>query len=121
MTEDQALTKTAYEWLWTVRSVRSNEGEKVPMEKGDLLYICLCEDNAVRFRHRAIGATANSELWNAAKGRYDSKQNSIGGSLPDGTPFETMVAREGRYHRVTCTHKRNPEQGAWDADDETGH
>lgn len=119
--EAEPLNKTAYEWLWTVRSVRSNEGEKVPMEKGDLLYICLCDDNAVRFHHRAAGAAVNGGPWQQAKGRYDSVRNSISGSLPDGTTFEMLVAREGKYHRITCTHKRNPEQGSWDADDETGH
>ncbi len=120
MTNEKELTKTDYEWVWVVRSVRTNKGETVPMEKGDLLYICAMDADNVRFHHRTKGSTENSGLWNKAAGSFDKEKNTIRGTLPDKTSFEMMLAREGDYHRITCAHVRNPEQGEWDADDEVG-
>ena len=120
MEGEKALDKSNYEWVWVVRSVRTNKGEKVPMEKDDQLYICAMDADSIRFHHRSKGSSENSGLWNEATGKLDEKSNVISGKLPDGTSFEMILAREGDYHRITCTHVRNPPQGHWDADDETG-
>lgn len=112
------LKKTDYEWLWTVRSVRTADCETVPMRKGDGLYICVSDDGKVRFHHRGQDQDTNSGLWNGAEGEYCKETNTISGQLPNKNTFSMVIALEDGYHRITCKHKRNPEQGEWDADDE---
>ena len=87
------------------------------MEKGDLLYICFIGDE-VSFNHRTKGSTANTGLWSKAKGTYDASCNGIAGELPDGTTFSMRLEQEKGYHRLTCDHKRNPDTGGWDGDDD---
>ena len=111
------MDKSTYEWVWYICNVRTNEGEKVPMEKGDLLYISLCDDVAT-FHHRTRGCTENTGLWSGAKGTYDAKENTISGELPDGTTFGMTLTQEKGYHRLTCAHKRNPPTGEWDSTDD---
>ncbi|MEN7342092.1 MAG: hypothetical protein AAAFM81_04085 [Pseudomonadota bacterium] len=111
------MDKSTYQWVWRICSVRTNESETVPMEKGDLLYICI-DGEAVSFHHRTKGSTINTGLWSKAKGTYDASCNGITGELPNGTTFSMELKQEKGYHRLTCTHKRNPEEGQWDGDDD---
>ncbi|MEM7610842.1 MAG: hypothetical protein AAF270_04150 [Pseudomonadota bacterium] len=115
--EETKLDQTAYEWLWTVRSVRTERGECVPMRRGDGLYICVGSTGKVRFHHRGQRSDENTGLWNGAVAEYCKRTNTISGKLPDKRTFSMEIATEDGYHRITCKHKRNPDEGEWDADD----
>lgn len=119
--EAQPVKREKYEWVWTVRGVTEQKGEKVPMQTGDHLYIKVSADNSASFRHRSAGAENNSGLWNKAEGSFDTKTGTLTGSLPDGTTFDMTLTPGERESTIKCRHKRNPEQGEWDADDHIGN
>lgn len=111
------MNKNSYEWVWQICSVRTNKGEVVPMQKGDYLYICIDNDGKANFNHRSTSSEKNTGLWSEATGEFCRKTDTLSGSLPDGTTFSMSLTQEDGYRRLTCLHKRNPEQGEWDGDD----
>ncbi|MFK8052310.1 MAG: hypothetical protein AB8F65_05010 [Woeseiaceae bacterium] len=112
------MNKDTYEWVWKICSVRTNEGETVPMQKGDRLFICVGDDGKPHFKHRTEGSDKNTGLWEKATAEYCGKTNTISGGFPDGRSFSMSLTQEEGYHRLTCKHRRNPDEGEWDADDE---
>jgi hypothetical protein len=119
--EEPAVTRDKYEWVWTVRAVQESKGEKVPMARGDRLFIKISADNKASFHHRDAGADRNSGLWNKAEGMFCDDTGTLSGSLPDGTTFSMTLTPGGKESTIRCRHKRNPEQGEWDADDGIGN
>lgn len=122
MQEDAAnIKREDYEWVWTVRTVSPRPDEKVPMARGDRLFIKIGDDNQASFHHRHGGGGQNSGLWNKAEGVFYGDTGTLSGSLPDGTTFSMSLSRGGQKSTIRCRHKRNPEQGEWDADDGIGN
>ena len=119
--DGQAVKREKFEWVWTVRNVQPNKGEKLPMAKGDRLFIKISDDNKASFHHRNAGAEQNSGLWNRAEGIFYKDTGTLSGSLPDGTTFSMTLTPGGKVSTIRCRHKRNPDQGEWDADDGVGN
>lgn len=111
------MDKTTYEWVWRITSVRTVPNETVPMKRGDYLYVCIDDAGKARFHHRGQNSEKNTGLWNGASGEYCAKTNTVSGQLPNQHTFEMTLAKEEGYHRLTCKHRRNPDEGEWDADD----
>lgn len=120
MEQEKPVNKTTYEWVWKVTNVVELEQEKVPMQRGDAVYISIDANDNARFHHRSAGSDVNTGLWSKATGRYDASTGVVTGDLPDSTTFAMSITNAGKYHKISCKHRRNPDQGQWDGDDSVG-
>ena len=119
--EEKSITPPeTYEWVWLVRNVRNNPDERVPMEVGDLIYICVCDDGKVQFRQRSEKNPENSALWNKASGAYCKESGKVTGTLPDARAFSMQIERGDGRNVIRSVHRRNPEEGDWDGEDDWG-
>ncbi|MEM7764605.1 MAG: hypothetical protein AAF290_11020 [Pseudomonadota bacterium] len=116
--EGETMNKNTFEWVWYICSVRTNEGETVPMQRGDRLYICIDESGKAKFHHRSAKSDKNTGLWSKATAEICEKTNTLSGGLPDGRTFTMSLSQEEGVHRLTCKHKRNPDEGEWDGYDD---
>ncbi|MEO0366510.1 MAG: hypothetical protein AAF265_13600 [Pseudomonadota bacterium] len=115
--EKTITTRETYDWVWLVRKVTNEPKEQVPMEVGDLLFICVDKDNTVQFRQRSKAKPENERLWDGATGTYCAQTGTVSGTLTDKTTFEMSVKQGKACNVITSAHKRNPPTGGWEGDD----
>ncbi|MEL7025357.1 MAG: hypothetical protein AAGL69_16605 [Pseudomonadota bacterium] len=115
--EQSIISAETYDWVWLVRTVKNEDGEQVPMEVGDLLYICIHDKRTVQFRQRSKKKPENERLWDGATGTYCAETGTVSGTLTDKTTFEMSITPGKACNVIRSKHKRNPDQGQWGGDD----
>lgn len=103
-----------YRWIWEVKKVNNKPDEKVPMEVGDRLYICICDGVKVEFRQRSSKDRANTPLWDGAAGSFCAETGTIEGTLTDKRTFKMHIEVRDGHLLLISKHKRNPDEGEWE-------
>ncbi|MEO0574470.1 MAG: hypothetical protein AAF004_03335 [Pseudomonadota bacterium] len=110
-------TREAYQWVWVVTKITPIGKEKPPMEAGDRLFISVATDGKTSFFHRTKRDPKNTALWNNACAILCEETGVIVGSFSDGRTFKMTIAQTPEGIKISCNHRRNPNEGDWDAED----
>ncbi|MEM6819738.1 MAG: hypothetical protein AAF578_13220 [Pseudomonadota bacterium] len=115
--EKKIISAETYEWVWVVREVNNKPDEKVPMEVGDYLSICVCAEGKAQFKQRSRKNRENAALWNGATGAYCAETGTLSGTLADKRTFKMTITQGKDRYVIRSEHRRNPDEGNWGGDD----
>lgn len=110
-------SREAYQWVWAVTKVTPRGSESPPMEQGDRLFISVATDGKASFFHRTKKDAKNTALWNNACAILCDETGIIVGSFADGRTFKMTIEQSENGPKITCNHRRNPDEGDWHGDD----
>lgn len=134
--EEENDIRNRFQWVWNidrVRNVRHPEPKgkskkpqaypKVPMKKGDRLFLFFVSEYEVCFHRRGKSGFENDEAWEVARGIFNPKTNNITGEIIDEKGNRTVYVISLRIDPKTgrgCIsgkHFYNPEVGSWSGGD----